>query len=180
MRVVFCFIFVLFVLSTVAVLPPYTPATQAENYDVRVTITDYFNQGYNNYEILAFLSLLHGAVMSLRTLKRWLRRLQLKRPSQRNESSLEDIVSAILMEMERSVGSFVGYREMTKRLKKKHNLVVRRDIIMRAMRVIDPDGVNARKRRRLKRRQYKTPGPNFLWHIDGWIKTLWVFCACVH
>jgi hypothetical protein len=143
MRVVFCFIFILFVLSTVAALPPYTPATQAENYDVRVTITDYFNQGYNKYEILAFLSLLHGAVMSLRTLKRWLRRLQLKRPSQRNE--------------------------MTKRLKKKHNLVVRRDTIMRAMRVIDPDGVNARKRRRPKRRQYNTPGPNFLWHIMAFV-----------
>jgi hypothetical protein len=34
-------------------------------------------------------------------------------------------VSAILMEMERSVDSFVGYCEMTKRLRKKHNLVVR-------------------------------------------------------
>ena len=74
------------------------------------------------------------------------------------------------MEMERSVDSFVGYREMTKRLRKKHNLVVRRDTIMRAMRVIDPDGVNARKRRRLKRHQYNTPGPNFLCHIDGWDK----------
>jgi hypothetical protein len=41
---------------------------------------------------------------------------------------------------------------------------------MRAMRVIDPDGVNAQKRRRLKRHQYNTPGPNFLWHIDGWDK----------
>ena len=151
-------------------LPPYTSAVQGENDDVRTAVTNYFHQGYNNYEILAFLSLLHGVVMSLRTLKRWLKRLQLKRASQRNEASLENIVTAILMEMESSVGSFVGYREMTRQLRMKHRLIVRRDTVMRAMRVIDPEGVEARKRRRLRRRQYNTPGPNFLWHIDGWDK----------
>ena len=66
-----------------------------------------------------------------------------------NKASLEDIVVAVLME--RSVGSFVGYRDMTKRLRMKHKLIVRRDTIMRAMRVIDPNGVEARKQRRLKR-----------------------------
>lgn len=34
-----------------------------------------------------------------------------------NESSLEDIVSAILTEMDGSVGSFVGYHEMTRHLR---------------------------------------------------------------
>ena len=148
----------------------YTPAIQEENDGAAVTITNYFNQGYNNYEILAFLSLIHGVVISLRTLKRRLKQLRLKRPSRRNESSLEDIVSAILSEMGGSVGSFVGYREMTRRLRMRHNLIVRRDTIMRALRVIDPEGVETRKRRRLKRRVYSTPGPKFLWHIDGWDK----------
>lgn len=36
--------------------------------------------------------------------------------------------------------------------------------------VIDPEGVERRKRRRLKRRRYSNPGPNFLWHVDGWDK----------
>ena len=31
----------------------------------------------------------------------------------------------------------------------------------------DPEGVALRKRRRLIRRQYQSPGPNFCWHIDG-------------
>ena len=36
---------------------------------------------------------------------------------------------------------------------------------------IDPDGVDRRKTmRRLKRQRYATPGPNFLWHVDGWDK----------
>lgn len=123
--------------------------------------------------------MMHGVVMGLSTLKRWLRRLGLKRAQRANESSLEDIVSAILTEMEGSVGSFVGYREMTRRLRIKHDLLVRRDTVMRALRIIDPEGVQLRKRRRLKQRKYNTPGPNFLWHIDGWDK-LKPYGFCVH
>lgn len=41
---------------------------------------------------------------------------------------------------------------------------------MEFMRVIDPDGVERRKQRRLLRRQYAAPGPNFVWHIDGYDK----------
>ncbi|KAK3754527.1 hypothetical protein QZH41_000974 [Actinostola sp. cb2023] len=41
---------------------------------------------------------------------------------------------------------------------------------MKYIRIIDPEGVQRRRRRRLKRRKYTTPGPNFLWHIDGWDK----------
>jgi hypothetical protein len=64
MRAVFCLnlivvILIILILETVAVLPPYTPAVR-ENEDAHEIITNYFNQGYNNYEILAFLSLLHG------------------------------------------------------------------------------------------------------------------------
>ena len=59
---------------------------------------------------------------------------------------------------------------MTRRLRRKYNLRVRRDTIMQCLRVIDPEGVERHKRRRLKRRRYVTPGPNFLWHVDGWDK----------
>ena len=31
----------------------------------------------------------------------------------------------------------------------------------------NPKGVQVRKRRRLRRRKYTSPGPNFVWHIDG-------------
>ena len=120
-----------------------------------------------------------GIPRGIRTLKRWLKRLGLKRANRRNESRLEDIVSAIVEEMERSVGSFVGYREMTRRLRVRHNIVVRRDTVMRAMQVIDPEGVENRRAHRLQRRKYQTPGPNFLWHLDGWDK-LKPYGFCVH
>ena len=123
-----------------------------------------------NSEIIGFLALIHDVVISLSTLKRWVSRLGLKRAQRANKSPLEDNVSAILFEMDRSVGSFVGDREMTRRLRIKHHLLVIRDTVMRSLRIIDPKGVRLRKRRRLKRHKYNTPGPNFLWHIDGWDK----------
>ena len=155
------------------VLPVYTPAVpcvQHVGLNVPELIRLYFLQGYSNSEILGFLAIVHGVAIGLRTVKRWLNRLNLRRASGRNEAPLEDIVSAILDEMEGCVGSFVGYREMTRRLRMRHNLNVRRDNIMRILRVIDPEGVETRRRHRLHRREYSTPGPNFIWHIDGWDK----------
>ena len=54
-------------------------------------------------------------------------------------------LTAILDEMEGSVGSFVGYREMTRRLRLRHNIVVRRVTVMRALQVIGPEGVRNRQ-----------------------------------
>ena len=42
--------------------------------------------------------------------------------------------------------------------------------MMKSLRIIDPEGVECRKPRRLRRRRYGTLGPNFLWHVDGWDK----------
>lgn len=45
-----------------------------------------------------------------------------------------------------------------------------RETVRLALKVMDPDGVTGRKKHRLKRRKYFSPGPNFLWHIDGYDK----------
>lgn len=41
---------------------------------------------------------------------------------------------------------------------------------MEIIRDLDPEGVNSRKKKRLRRRAYFVPGPDFLWHIDGYDK----------
>ncbi|KAH3719823.1 hypothetical protein DPMN_062707 [Dreissena polymorpha] len=38
------------------------------------------------------------------------------------------------------------------------------------MQLLDPQGIQHRRRRRLRRRQYSCPGPNFVWHIDSYDK----------
>ncbi|CAC5420135.1 unnamed protein product [Mytilus coruscus] len=45
-----------------------------------------------------------------------------------------------------------------------------RDTVSQLMKIIDPDGVKCRLSRKLRRRQYASPGPNFAWHIDSYDK----------
>lgn len=73
------------------------------NLDLPYFLQDYFFQGYGNFEIMAFPVIVHNIFRGTRTLKRWLKGLVLKRASRRDESRLEDIVSAILDEMEGTV-----------------------------------------------------------------------------
>lgn len=152
-------------------LPTYTPALNKNaGVDRENIISSYFFQGFTNAEIACLLALQHGVVLSVRSVKRILKRLTLRRAGRNSESSLEQIVSAILEELENSCGSFMGYRQLTRHLRRKYNLLVTRDTVMKSFPIIGPEGVERRKRRRLKRRRYITPSPNFLWHIDGWDK----------
>ena len=63
----------------------------------------------------------------------------------------------------------LGYRSMWRCLKTLGHRVSR-DVVLLAMRFVDQNAVAARKRRRLKRRDYASQGPNFCWHIDGYDK----------
>ncbi|KAJ7354871.1 hypothetical protein OS493_029426 [Desmophyllum pertusum] len=38
------------------------------------------------------------------------------------------------------------------------------------VRELDPEGCEVRKAKRLRRRKYSSPGPNFCWHLDGYDK----------
>ncbi|XP_067660094.1 uncharacterized protein [Haliotis asinina] len=49
-------------------------------------------------------------------------------------------------------------------------ICVPRDVVMLLLQILDPEGVEARKRRRLRRRQYLSRGPNNVWHIDSYDK----------
>jgi len=107
-------------------------------------------------------------LLSLTHLKRILKELNLKRKKVL-ETPLEDICKAILQEIETS-GSCLGYRTLWKRLTNTYNLKVRRNTVLQILRLADPNGIHTRKQRRFRRRKYTVPGPNFLWHFDGYDK----------
>ena len=46
-------------------------------------------------------------------------------------------------------------------------IIVKRARVMTLLRELDPDGVESRRKKRLRRRAYHAKGPNFVWHIDG-------------
>ena len=64
----------------------------------------------------------------------------------------------------------IGYRAMWQRLRDDHGLVVSRETVRMVLHLIDPEGVDERRRHKLKRRNYSNPGPNHVWHIDGYDK----------
>ena len=52
----------------------------------------------------------------------------------------------------------------------KYGFAVARETVRIILKVPDPNGVETRSRRRLRRREYRGRGPNFVWHIDGYDK----------
>ena len=124
-------------------------------------VSQYFNQGYNNLEILEFLKL-HGTNINLSTLKRRLTSLGLSR---RSFISDDELRSAIEKELGGS-GCFVGYRKMWAQLRMK-GIIVKRASVMTLLRELDPDGVESRQKKRLRHRAYHAKGLNFVWHTDG-------------
>lgn len=59
---------------------------------------------------------------------------------------------------------------MHQRLTAEHRLIVTRNTVRQVLKILDPEGVQARSRHRLRRRNYSIKGPNYLWHMDGWDK----------
>ena len=139
-------------------------------------IGEYFNMGYCNKEIIVCLFLSHGIQLSIRHLKRILARMGLRRRSL--NSNFDAIVDRIEEELKGS-GSTVGYRAMWQRLRVDYGLSTSKEFVRKALKVIDPEGVERRLRHRLRRRKYSAKGPNFVWHIDGYDK-LKPYGLCIH
>ncbi|KAJ8319785.1 hypothetical protein KUTeg_001372 [Tegillarca granosa] len=129
-------------------------------------IRKYFQLGFSNKEILAVLAHFDGIIISHSTLKRKLKSIGLFQ--RKNHSNLLDVACFILRQLDVS-GSLHGYRWM--HLKCKHSgFNIPRDTVYFIMKLLDPKGMQNRQRKRLKRRQYSCPGPNFVWHVDSYDK----------
>ncbi|XP_064630795.1 uncharacterized protein LOC135489386 [Lineus longissimus] len=75
--------------------------------------------------------------------------------------------------------SCLGYRPVWRRLIEEYGITVSRNRVMELMRIINEEGVESRRQRRLITRRYRTPGPNYVWHIDGYDK-LKPFSFAIH
>ena len=159
-----------------AVLPNYNPAIQADRLSHDEMIEKYFYLGLSNAEILGFIVNFPGIRLSLRQLKRILRKMRCKRRN--DQDNLEDVVRAIEDEL-KGGGSAVGYRSMHQRLTNEYGLVVTRNTVRRVLKILDSGGVESRSRHRLRRRLYSAKGRNYLWHIHGYDK-LKPFGFCIH
>ncbi|CAB4017000.1 Hypothetical predicted protein [Paramuricea clavata] len=96
----------------------------------------------------------HGYVLSIRQLKRILQQRGLGR--RRNRSNIEEVYRAIRREL-RGSGNMMGYRQMTRRLLQGHGVVVDKETVRELLKVLDPEGVDARIRKSMMQRDLITP-----------------------
>ena len=129
-------------------------------------IRHYFQCGYQYSEILSFLSTYHSINLTLRHLHHLLRKYGLFR--RHNKTTLNTLIIAIDNELRTSSSCF-GYRSMLQHLRRKC-YITDRETVRLALKALDPDGVERRRRRRLSRRIYRCRGPNWTWHVDGYDK----------
>ena len=170
------FLLAVFVHVTHCINPRYLPIEYSGLQDREELVERYFMLNFNYSEIIAFLALGHGVLLSLRHLKRILRRRSLRRRGQPSDGW--DVIAAIEKELSGS-GSSIGYRQMHQRLQISHHLQFDRETVRQIVKALDPDGVEMRSRRKLQRRKYRSKGPDFIRHIDGYDK-LKPFGFCIH
>ena len=147
---------VVLVLFIIAV---YVQHCKCNSQTVNDLIQHYFQQWYYYSKILHILFTLHGLVISLR-------RRDLHRKG--NSSSVNDVIEFIETELNWS-GSEIGYRQMHQRCIQ-GGLRGTRKTVAAIIKELDPEGVELRCRKHLRRGLYFARGPNCVWHIDGYNK----------
>lgn len=71
----------------------------------------------------------------------------------------------------------VGYRQMSEIIGLKYGINVSKENVRVVLKQVDPEGVEERTRKVIKRRIYQTNGPNEVYHVDGNDKLkMWGFC----
>ena len=132
----------------------------------RVLLESLFFKGYEYQEIIYMLRKHHNITISLSSLKRKLKQYRLHR----NKVEFDpQVLRNAIVDIIDSPGSSVGYRSVWHALQQK-GIRVPRSKVEEIVRELDPDGVEVRKTHRLRRREYTCPGPNKVWHADGYDK----------
>ena len=122
--------------------------------------------GLSQNEMQQFLAIQHRVCISSSTLKRRLKNLKLFK--RKLYSDIIDVAVFIQQEVSSS-GKSHGYRWMHLKCIQS-GLNVPRDTVYDLMKLLDPEGLLARRRIRLRRRVYVSKGPNYVWHIDSYDK----------
>ena len=95
-----------------------------------------------------------------------------KRP---DHSDIGEMLNTIETELE-GKGNRIGYRQIHQQLRNDYGLIVQKEAVLLIIKELDPNGVQPRSFWRLRRREYRAKGCNYIWHI-AWIRqaqTVWV------
>ncbi|XP_061191700.1 uncharacterized protein LOC133199914 [Saccostrea echinata] len=140
------------------------------NEDLKSYIEFYHRLGLPHKEIAILLKTKHNQHYSVEYLKRKvIPKLHLNnRRGSAQLTNFDDILQAILLEMSLKPDRSVS--DVFFRLRFIYGYIVRRKLVREIMTTLDPKGMSRRKGNKLKRRQYLSKGPNWIWHIDQYDK----------
>ena len=128
-------------------------------------IRQYFDQGMTQAEIALSLLIRNNFKISPRHLRRRLARLRLYRRRYSDPAEVVEFISSLM----NGPGRLHGYRMMHARCLLA-GFRASRDVVAEIQTTLDPVAVQRRKGRRLRRRSYSVPGPNYVWHMDSYDK----------
>ena len=118
----------------------------------------YFHCGFNYLSIISFLNNYHDIELSFRTLQSRLSEYGLRR---RGTNTPDAVISQAIEQELDGPGCMRGYRAMWHCLRLEYGIQTSRSNVERIVRELDPEGIALRRARRLRRRSYVNPGPNF-------------------
>lgn len=105
----------------------------------------------------------HRKPLTMRGLKEIIRKNGLSR---RKNITNDEATEAITLELQTSMSS-VGYRQMTEFVSVKYEINISKEDVRLILKELDPDGVEERRNRVIKRRRYESNGPWGVFHMDG-------------
>ena len=123
-----------------------------------------FEMDFLYIDILRIVASECGTFILLRHLKRLIKDLDLSR--RKDYSPITEVIDFIQLQL-RGSGSLHGYRWMSPKCSL-NKLKCKKEDVRIILQLLDPEGTDRRRRRRLRRRVYSSKGPNYLWHFDGY------------
>ncbi|KAJ8035116.1 hypothetical protein HOLleu_22238 [Holothuria leucospilota] len=124
---------------------------------VKQLVRFYFHLGLNHNEIVFRLRQCHGVHFSLTTVRRRLKEMALYG---RRKSDLPEVALFVMEELEKH-GQLYGYKATHLNCIRK-GLKVTQETVRILLQLLDPEGVAYRRSKRLRRRLYRNPGPNYM------------------
>eukprot|EP00794_Sanderia_malayensis_P002664 gene2664-3081_t len=118
---------------------------------------------YTKREICMLLRKDHGVDITERQLKYICQKEGLSKHWNIESNLIKEMVSNELDTCRRKV----GYRQMSEIVNLRYSTRISKESVRKALKEVDPDGVEERRGRVLKRKIYETNGPNDVYHIDG-------------
>ena len=154
------------------------PSNATDNIEDLVVYYHNVRPKFKYKEICSIISSHHKRDITMSKIKSILKNKGLNRKRNVSEADLKEIIDT---ELSTSLSS-IGYRQMTECLSIKYGVNVAKEDVRKALKVVDPNGVEKRKNKTIVRREYLSRGPGSVYHIDGNDKLKrWGFCihGCV-